>query len=1108
MSLIAKKAQALHAWLNEEKPILVVFEGFQRSDLRDEPNKFFSIELGAKINDLMARQNDLVVEAIDKRRQPLEQFSWCTFEEYITVKNFISNFYTVVGLKNNLYDALYPYDQTLTSVYSVYKELYENDDEELTARQQEQLDLISTYYGKIYFNELNQKYYVTYADADRNFAHQELFFDTEGLEPVDYLENPVIDQETYVFELSNSEDSFLSFIDQLKSDKGIEKACAFFADDRSNLPHHYDQRLALLSHLYDGHLHLFLSSKKLARKKITRLPDYLSILKKYWGYDSFRPLKMYKNIDGNGNETIEVSQAQIIDDIVDQASIAMDDPDATPRDIYVTSPTGAGKSIMFQLPALYLAEKYKSQRLMTIVISPLIGLMDDQVKGLERKNISNAKTLNSGISPVEKNEIIQRVQNGEIDILYISTETLLSRSDIEMLIGTRKLGLFVIDEAHIVTTWGKSFRADYWYLGSYLARLRKKQKFPIVTFTATAIYGGPEDMYAETRDSLNMVNPITYFGYVKRDDLMMHVQSSEKDYGKYSNDYRKAKFGLLSKRLKTFTRRKEKTLVYFPTVKLLNYFYSHLKQFEQELAAKTVRYYGPLDNDEKKGNFAAFHRGDAKIMLATKAFGMGIDIKDINNVYHYAPTGNVIDYVQEIGRAARDPAMTGHAYFDFLNKDFTEVKRLYGLSTIRKSEVINVMKKILDIYYTKKSRNLVVSADDFSYIFDKGALSDKNADNRLKIVLLTIEKDFERKMGYSPIVARPRSLFANQTVFLSKQGKQLIEKASYRPFFQLLQTFDTDSYYAGVYQFNMKALWEKKYAHHSFAQFKYLVFKKDPSLRDLKLFDTMDSAVQISVDLKNNDRATVMSEFNQFLQVVEEFLRGQTYAERFFDEKQLGGYLNERLQLSNRYKAEGLAHVFLNGMAHLTVHLNQSNGRYMIVREDQKTRYKVYPNYINYFNRLENAVKKLYTGQSFAREEGKQYTFYRHLTKDDQELEEFLIILGLSESLDLLNYEIQGGNNPQIYIRINSIYSLDRAIHSPKSYNNLIMAEVHKKHRISMAMLNYLFTLPKRPEKGSRQEQTENYTTDFWNIIEDYFLGRLPDKVKYEALAEEQRVGE
>lgn len=235
-------------------------------------------------------------------------------------------------------------------------------------------------------------------------------------------------------------------------------------------------------------------------------------------------------LENGEKEVIQVSQENIISNIVQQVENCGEDKDF--RDVFVTAPTGAGKSVMFQVPAIYLAEKYG---LLTIVISPLIGLMNDQVKNLELKNYTHAKTINSDISPIVKQDIIDKVAEGQYHILYISPETLLSRSDVEQLIGNRTIGMIVIDEAHIVTTWGKQFRPDYWYLGDHIKKLRKKQienpdkqrSFVIATFTATAIYHGIEDMYTETINSLHMLSPITYLGYVKR---RVSLLSSQRTY--------------------------------------------------------------------------------------------------------------------------------------------------------------------------------------------------------------------------------------------------------------------------------------------------------------------------------------------------------------------------------------------------------------------------------------------------------------------------------------------------------------------------------------------------------------------------------------------------
>ena len=176
----------------------------------------------------------------------------------------------------------------------------------------------------------------------------------------------------------------------------------------------------------------------------------------------------------------------------------------------------------------------KPEKLLTLVISPLIGLMNDQVQGLEKRHYYGAKTINSDISPVLKQDIMEKVKDGIYDILYLSPETLLARSDVEQLIGNRTIGMIVIDEAHIVTTWGKQFRPDYWYLGDHIRKLRKRQlqekqrDLVVATFTATAIYHGKEDMYEETIDSLHMIEPITYLGYIRREDIKITIHQSER----------------------------------------------------------------------------------------------------------------------------------------------------------------------------------------------------------------------------------------------------------------------------------------------------------------------------------------------------------------------------------------------------------------------------------------------------------------------------------------------------------------------------------------------------------------------------------------------------
>lgn len=304
--------------------------------------------------------------------------------------------------------------------------------------------------------------------------------------------------------------------------------------------------------------------------------------------------------------------------------------------------------------------------------------MDDQVNSLKKTGIDIARTINSNTLPFEREKILEEVEDGTCSILYLSPETLQARYDIKALIGSRCLGLLIIDEAHIVTTWGKTFRADYWYLGIFLQKLRKAYRFPIVTFTATAIYGGREDMYLETRDSLNMINPISYFGKVRRDDIYMMISSlsdTDKEFDKNSRDYRKTKHQLALDHLEKAYKNKQKSLIYFPTIKTLRDFGSFIRQNNNEIYEKTGQYHGMLDKEEKDEVLKCFKDGDMLFVLATKAFGMGVDIPDIKHVYHYAPTGSVTDYIQEIRRVARDKELvkTGVASCYFLPRDFNEV---------------------------------------------------------------------------------------------------------------------------------------------------------------------------------------------------------------------------------------------------------------------------------------------------------------------------------------------------------------------------------------------------------------------------------------------------
>lgn len=489
------------------------------------------------------------------------------------------------------------------------------------------------------------------------------------------------------------------------------------------------------------------------------LDIYENILKRKNSNYHFREIKFYKN-PGFSLEVVDVNQGIIIDSIVNNVLQAKRNQPY--NDIFVTAPTGSGKSVLFQIPAIYLSE---NKGLFTIIVTPLIGLMNDQVNNIQSMT-KNAAIINSDYTPQEKEIIKEKIRTNIVSILYVSPETLLSNTDISTLIGDREIGLIVIDESHIVSTWGKSFRPDYWFLGDYISYLRTKKgyKFPIATFSATVTYGGNDDMHGDIMDSLKMrTGNYEYIAPMRRDDISFDISIHEK-----INDYKKEKDDIVFRSLSQLINDNKKTISYFP-------FVSHVKDFNSKLMidfkSKFGLYFGNLDKSYKNETMSKFVSNDYALVLATKAFGMGIDVDDVEVVYHYAPTGNLCDYVQEIGRAARNESLHGVAKLDYFENDFRYIKQLYGMSSINDYHIIAVLRKLKKIYEIKNKRNFTVSSDDFSYIFPMSMYRD-DVDTKLKTVLLMIQKDFEKnpRINFKPLVFKPRTMFTKGYLMIKKKA--------------------------------------------------------------------------------------------------------------------------------------------------------------------------------------------------------------------------------------------------------------------------------------------------------------------------------------------------
>lgn len=1006
-----------------------------------------------------------------------------TYEEFLYFYNFIMEEYeNIYVINNNIYHNFYPLDVEIPIETKLLLKDFFNDDENENVSKEQIFD--GEKYTKIFSNikKINENYFVRYNDISEisNLKIRNIdLFDSDNIQPL-VVKNKNERPSDNVLFMQETED-FLYVLEKLLNNQEIYVNIDSYIGENG-----INDKLQLIS-TYITPIYVVKSEDK--NELLQSNPKFKEILQKYWKHDSFRNLKIYnfEKIKNGIKAVEEVSQENIISDIVNQVETFVHDPQADYRDVFVTAPTGAGKSAMFLIPAMYLAEQYN---LVTLVISPLIGLMNDQVSNLEKQGYKYAKTINSDISQVEKEEIMEEIKEGKCHILYLSPESLLARSDISQIIGDRKIGMIVIDEAHIVTTWGKQFRPDYWYLGDYIKKLRKKQTidhhpFLIATFTATAIYGGEEDMYKETLNSLNMRFPITYLGYVKRDDIEIEISELKKETNK--EQYQHDKFDSLIQVINRAIGTNKKLLIYFPTVKLIDSFYTYCTS--KDLNKYIARYHGQMQGDDKKENAELYKNKEKLVMLATKAFGMGIDISDIEIVCHFAPTGNVCDYVQEIGRVARDPKLKGEAIYAHMSNDFQHINRLHGLSAVKKYQLIKVIQKVYELYkiklesenlsavrLSKKRNEMLVDAENFTYIFE-GPLESSEEDliAKVKTALLLIQKDYTSKMGFSPFAMRPSTLYAQGFFQISDEiVDNLIKRYG-------TSTFKLCSSKQKVYLVNLQKIWEKDYGkNYSFPNFKRLLYTSDKELENYNL-NKLIPTTRISVEYIANETSRKI--YNAIINI----LRKSAYEDIFLQvesngkkdpTKNISDCISVRSKIST-FKANGIANILISTIKNYARNYSKSMNAKIMDSRPIKTGTDIYR-----FNRpIEDFIEWLNEIKSFisnnVAEDGKIYIVRNQSQKTEKEI---ITALGLLEAINYLTFEASGGLNSQIYIYVNQTKTMEEVISKPNFYNNRLLEKVADRHKISVAMLSYLY-------------QNEFKSNEIWEYIENYFLGIVPEEV-------------
>ena len=356
-------------------------------------------------------------------------------------------------------------------------------------------------------------------------------------------------------------------------------------------------------------------------------------LKKWFGYDRFRTF---------GGEPLQENAAKAA--IKGESLLAI-------------FPTGGGKSLTFQLPALMAGETVRG---LTVVISPLQSLMKDQVENLEKKGISEAVYINGLLSPIERRNALERVESGEASLLYIAPEQLRSKT-IEKVLMSRTLVRIVIDEAHCFSAWGQDFRIEYMFIGEFIKHLQECKgldtPIPVSCFTATAKPKVISDICDYFRDRLGITLK-RFTTDVARTNLRYTVLFRTSDEDKYQT----------LRNLLDGT--KCPAIVYVTRTKAAEKIAERLGKDGFDAKA----FHGQMEVNTKVKAQDDFMSGKVRIIVATSAFGMGVDKSDVGLVVHYEISDSLENYIQEAGRAGRDVNSQAECYVlyndDDLNKHF------------------------------------------------------------------------------------------------------------------------------------------------------------------------------------------------------------------------------------------------------------------------------------------------------------------------------------------------------------------------------------------------------------------------------------------------------
>lgn len=415
----------------------------------------------------------------------------------------------------------------------------------------------------------------------------------------------------------------------------------------------------------------------------------------------------------------------------------------------VVFPTGGGKSLTYQLPAIMGMENARG---LTVVISPLQSLMKDQVDNLENKNIISSVTINGLLDPIQRAKAIERVADGSAGILYIAPESLRSKTIEKLLLG-RHVIRFVIDEAHCFSSWGHDFRVDYLYIGDFIKNIQLKKDqikpIPVSCFTATAKRNVIEDITKYFKDKLNL-------------DMKLFEAKGQRENLKYKvyelNDS-ESKYRLLRNLIE---QEACPTIVYASRRKTVEDIFKRLSEDN----FSTSYFHGGMESDLKVEEQNKFMKGETQIMVATSAFGMGVDKKDIGCIIHYEISDSLENYVQESGRAGRDENIEANCYILYHEDDLNKHFNMLNQSKLNLKEIQQIWRAIKE--KTKSRDNISQSALEIARAagWDEGIY---DISTRVTTAIAALEDSGYIKRGQNSPRVYANSIMVNSLIEASKK---------------------------------------------------------------------------------------------------------------------------------------------------------------------------------------------------------------------------------------------------------------------------------------------------------------------------------------------------